>query len=166
MAGTRPPSPITAPDRERLDRQKPLNIHYWTDEYADLCPEVTSGDIWSRTPGRAATPPRCTRNPGRLRDPEEGRNSWVGLYGISATSDSRSWRCVPDDKLAEETCSNAVTLFYYGCATGDVMAAIDDPVLVEAFGSTTRDPGIDQLHATGHRGAARHGPIWTGVRGR
>ena len=27
-----------------------------------------------------------------------------------------------------------MTLFYYGCANADVMAAIDDPVLIEAFG--------------------------------
>ena len=43
-------------------------------------------------------------------------------------------------KLAEPTCGNAVTLFYYGCANADVMAAIDDPVLIEAF--SLDDPTI------------------------
>jgi hypothetical protein len=33
-----------------------------------------------------------------------------------------------------------VALFYYGCANADVMAAIDDPVLVEAF--SIDDPSI------------------------
>ena len=47
-------------------------------------------------------------------------------------------------KLAEASCGNAVTLFYYGCANGDVMAAIEDPVLIEAFG--INDPSI--LEAT------------------
>jgi hypothetical protein len=43
-------------------------------------------------------------------------------------------------KLAEASCRAAVELFYYGCANGDVMAAIEDPVLIEAFG--INDPSI------------------------
>ena len=45
-----------------------------------------------------------------------------------------------DDKLAELTCSNAVTQFYYGCANQEVMDAVEDPVLIEAFGID--DPSI------------------------
>ncbi len=33
-----------------------------------------------------------------------------------------------------------MTLFYYGCANGDVMAGIEDPVLIEAF--SLDDPTI------------------------
>jgi hypothetical protein len=33
-----------------------------------------------------------------------------------------------------------VTQFYYGCANADVMAAVEDPVLIEAFGID--DPSI------------------------
>ena len=67
--------------------------------------------------------------------PEEGRNSWVGLYGINADTDSYELAMeFLDNKLAELRCGNAVTLFYYGCANADVMAAIEDPVLIEAFG--------------------------------
>jgi hypothetical protein len=74
-------------------------------------------------------------------DPEEGRNSWVGLYGISAETDSYELALeFLDLKLAELACGNAVTLFYYGCANSEVMAAIDDPVLIEAFGID--DPDI------------------------
>jgi spermidine/putrescine-binding protein len=74
-------------------------------------------------------------------NPEEGRNSWVGLYGISASSDSPVLaHQFLDMKLAEASCSNAVNLFYYGCANEEVMSAIDDPVLVEAFGLD--DPSI------------------------
>ncbi len=80
-------------------------------------------------------------DPVAYANPEEGRNSWVGLYGISADSDSPELALeFLDTKLAEATCSAAVTLFYYGCANGDVMAAIDDPVLIEAFG--INDPSI------------------------
>ena len=56
-----------------------------------------------------------------------------------ATALSWRWQFL-DAKLAETTCGNAVTLFYYGCANSDVMAAIDDPVLIEAFG--VNDPSI------------------------
>jgi hypothetical protein len=71
----------------------------------------------------------------------EGRNSWVGLYGISAGSDSPELAHeFLDAKLAERTCRNAVTLFYYGCANGDVMASIEDETLIEAF--AINDPEI------------------------
>ena len=43
-------------------------------------------------------------------------------------------------KLADETCKNAVVNFYYGCVNKDVMAAIDDPVLIKAF--SVDDPSI------------------------
>ena len=80
-------------------------------------------------------------DPVAYANPEEGRNSWVGLYGISADTDSYELALeFLDNKLAETSCSNAVTLFYYGCANGDVMAAIDDPVLIEAF--SLDDPTI------------------------
>ena len=45
-----------------------------------------------------------------------------------------------DNKLAELTCGNAVTLFYYGCANADVMAAITDETLIEAF--SIDDPNV------------------------
>jgi hypothetical protein len=58
----------------------------------------------------------------------------VGLYGISATSDSPELALeFLDAKLAEETCSNAMTLFYYGCVNQEVMDSVEDPVLIEAF---------------------------------
>ena len=85
-------------------------------------------------------------------NPKEGRNSWVGLYGISADSDSPDLALeFLDVKLAELTCSNAVKLFYYGCANQEVMDAIDDPVLIEAFAiDDPCHPGEHQLHATRH----------------
>jgi spermidine/putrescine-binding protein len=74
-------------------------------------------------------------------DPEEGRNSWVGLYGISATSDSPELATqFLDQKLAEASCGNAVTLFYYGCANGEVMSGITDEFLIEVF--SVNDPSV------------------------
>ena len=71
----------------------------------------------------------------------EGRNSWVGLYGISANADSPELALkFIDDKLATLSCSNAMTLFYYGCANQEVMDGVTDPVLIEAF--SLDDPSV------------------------
>jgi spermidine/putrescine transport system substrate-binding protein len=116
--------------------QKPLNAFYWSGEYTDLCPAVQDGTVWVAYAwqGCYATA-LAAGDPVAYANPEEGRNSWVGLYGISAGSESPELaHAFLDAKLAELTCSNAVNLFYYGCANGEVMAAIEDPVLVEAFG--------------------------------
>ncbi|MDQ3688533.1 MAG: extracellular solute-binding protein [Chloroflexota bacterium] len=126
--------------------QKELNAFYWTGEYVDLCPAVQDGTVWVAYAwqGCYATA-LAAGDPVAYANPEEGRNSWVGLYGISADTDSYELALeFLDMKLAETTCGNAVTLFYYGCANGEVMAAIDDPVLIEAFGLD--DPSI--LEAT------------------
>jgi spermidine/putrescine transport system substrate-binding protein len=122
--------------------QKPLNLHYWDSEYENLCPEVMSGDIWVAYAWQGCYATALYEGtPVAYANPVEGRNSWVGLYGISAESDSPELALeFLDAKLAELTCSNAVTLFYYGCANSEVMAAIEDPVLIEAFGID--DPSI------------------------
>ncbi|HEY6607668.1 MAG TPA: hypothetical protein VI277_00580, partial [Candidatus Limnocylindria bacterium] len=116
--------------------QKPLNIHYWDSEYENLCPEVISGDIWVAYAWQGCYATALYEGaPVAYANPEEGRNSWVGLYGISAETDSYELALeFLDNKLADLTCGNAVTLFYYGCANADVMAAVEDPVLIEAFG--------------------------------
>ena len=122
--------------------QKPLNAFYWSSEYEDLCPAVQDGTVWIAYAwqGCYATA-LAAGDPVAYATPEEGRNSWVGLYGINADTDSYDLALeFLDLKLAELSCSNAVTLFYYGCANADVMAAIEDPVLVEAFGLD--DPSI------------------------
>jgi spermidine/putrescine-binding protein len=122
--------------------QKPLNLHYWDSEYENLCPEVISGEIWVAYAWQGCYATALGEGaPVAYADPVEGRNSWVGLYGISADTESYELALeFLDNKLAELTCSNAVTLFYYGCANGDVMAGIEDPLLIEAF--ALDDPGI------------------------
>jgi spermidine/putrescine transport system substrate-binding protein len=125
--------------------QKPLNLHYWTGEYTDFCPEVQSGDIWVAYAwqGCYATVLYDKSQPVAYANPKEGRNSWVGLYGIS--SQTKSYQLALkflDDKLAALSCGNAVTNFYYGCANQEVMKAVKDPVLIKAFGID--DPSILQ----------------------
>ncbi|HEY8177239.1 MAG TPA: extracellular solute-binding protein [Candidatus Limnocylindria bacterium] len=122
--------------------QKPLNLHYWDSEYENLCPEVESGDIWVAYAWQGCYAQALYDGiPVAYANPQEGRNSWVGLYGISAESDSPELALeFLDDKLAELSCGAAVTQFYYGCANQEVMDAVDDPVLIEAF--SIDDPSI------------------------
>jgi spermidine/putrescine-binding protein len=122
--------------------QKPLNLHYWDSEYDNLCPEVISGAIWVAYAWQGCYATALAEGaPVGYANPKEGRNSWVGLYGISAKSDSKTLATTfIDQKLAALSCGNAVTLFYYGCANSEVMSGITDPTLVEAFGID--DPSI------------------------
>jgi spermidine/putrescine transport system substrate-binding protein len=123
--------------------QKPLNLHYWTGEYVDFCPEVQSGDIWVAYAwqGCYATVLYDESQPVAYANPKEGRNSWVGLYGISSQTESYNLALkFLDLKLGAMSCGNAVALFYYGCANQDVMDAIEDPILIQAFGID--DPSI------------------------
>jgi spermidine/putrescine transport system substrate-binding protein len=122
--------------------QKPLNAFYWSGEYTDLCPSVQDGTVWVAYAwqGCYATA-LAAGDPVAYANPEEGRNSWVGLYGISSQSDSPELALqFIDQKLGAESCGNAVAIFYYGCANSEVMAGITDPVLIEAFG--INDPSI------------------------
>ncbi|HET7082137.1 MAG TPA: extracellular solute-binding protein [Candidatus Limnocylindria bacterium] len=122
--------------------QKDLNFHYWTDEYADLCPDVESGDIWIAYAWQGCYADRLYAGQAvAYANPVEGRNSWVGLYGISSKTANYDLALeFLDMKLATLTCTNAVVNFYYGCANQEVMEAIDDPVLIQAF--SIDDPSI------------------------
>lgn len=124
--------------------QKPLNAFYWSGEYVELCPNAGPLDsqVWVAYAWQGCYATSLAAGaPVAYANPAEGRNSWVGLYGISASSDSPDLALeFLDAKLAELTCSNAVNLFYYGCANQEVMDAIEDPVLIEAF--ALDDPSI------------------------
>ena len=122
--------------------QKPLNAFYWTGEYTDLCPPCRTARCGSPTRGRAATrrrSPPATRSATRTRRRGATRGSACTASAPIPRAPSSPIEFL-DLKLAEASCGNAVSLFYYGCANGDVMAAIEDPVLIEAFGID--DPSI------------------------
>jgi spermidine/putrescine-binding protein len=101
-----------------------------------------SGDIWVAYAWQGCYASALYEGtPVAYANPTEGRNSWVGMYGISSSSDSPELALqFLDAKLADKTCGNAVTRFYYGCVNSDVMDAVDDPVLIEAF--AIDDPDI------------------------
>ena len=123
--------------------QKPLNAFYWSSE-TELCPAISDGTVWVAYAWQGCYALALSEPDGApvaYANPEEGRNSWVGLYGISTESDSPDLAHeFLDLKLAEASCRAAVELFYYGCANGEVMAAVDDPFLIEVF--SLDDPSI------------------------
>jgi spermidine/putrescine transport system substrate-binding protein len=76
-------------------------------------------------------------------DPKEGRNSWIGVYGINASSTNTDLALrFLDEKLGDLTGNNLVANYYYGTSNADVMASITDETLKEAF--SVDDPSILQ----------------------
>lgn len=122
--------------------QAPLNRLYWASEYADLVPAMQSGEVWVAYSWQGAYATLLAEGiPVAYADPVEGRNSWVGLYGVrKGTANYELALAFLDEKLGEVTGNNTVTNFYYGHANGEVMAGITDETLKEAF--SIDDPGI------------------------
>ena len=136
---------ITAEQLEQIKSewiaQREHNLFYWAGE-PDLIAAMESGDVWVAYAWQGAYATLLANGvPVAYADPAEGRNSWVGLYGIRAGSENVELaHAFLDAKLAEATGANVVNLFYYGHANADVMAAITDETLKEAF--SIDDPAV------------------------
>lgn len=115
--------------------QAALNRTYWTAEYGELDELVRSDEVWVAYSWQGAYATLLGEGvPVAYADPQEGRNSWVGVYGINANSPNYDLALrFLDDKLGAVTGNNLVTNFYYGHTNADVMAAITDETLIEAF---------------------------------
>ncbi len=115
-------------------KQRDLNLFYWTGE-PELVEAMASGDVWVAYAWQGAYALlRAQGVPVAYADPEEGRHSWVGYYGIRKGSENIDEAyAFLDGKLAEETARNVVEQFYYGTANEDVMASITDPELIEVL---------------------------------
>jgi spermidine/putrescine transport system substrate-binding protein len=115
--------------------QKPLNRAYWASEYADLVPMFQSGDVWLAYSWQGAYATLLAEGmPVAYADPEEGRNSWVGVYGITKGSANYDLALrFLDEKLGEVAGANTINNFYYGHVNSDVLEAVTDPTLIEAF---------------------------------
>ena len=76
-------------------------------------------------------------------NPKEGRNSWVGVYGIRAASQKTDLALrFLDEKLGAITGNYLVNTWYFGTSNADVMASITDEALKTAF--SVNDPAILQ----------------------
>lgn len=122
--------------------QAPLNRLYWASEYADLVPAFQANEVWLAYAWQGAYATLLAEDmPVAYADPSEGRNSWVGVYGINADSANHDLALrYLDEQLGEMTGNNLVNNFYYGHANGEVMAGITDETLKEAF--SIDDPTI------------------------
>jgi putative spermidine/putrescine transport system substrate-binding protein/spermidine/putrescine transport system substrate-binding protein len=109
----------------------------------ELVDGFENGDVWAAYAwqGAYATLLANGKVPVAYANPKEGRNSWVGLYGIRADSqnDDLALRFL-DGKLGDQTGENLVKNYYYGTANADVMSAISDETLKQAF--SVDDPSI------------------------
>jgi spermidine/putrescine transport system substrate-binding protein len=125
--------------------QAPLNHSYWAAE-SELIPNVQNDEVWAAYAWQGAYATLLAEGvPVAYANPQEGRNSWVGVYGIrKGTPNLDLAHRFLDSKLGQLTGENLVNLYYYGTANGDVMAAITDETLKEAF--SIDDPSI--LEAT------------------
>ena len=132
---------LAAIKQEWID-QKPLNFAYWTSDQAELVPWMRDNDVWVAYSWQGAYALLLGEGvPVAYADPQEGRNSWVGVYGLrKGTTNLDLAYAFLDSKLGTLTGENLVNNFYYGTANGEVMAAITDETLKEAF--SVDDPTI------------------------
>ncbi|MEO5704617.1 MAG: extracellular solute-binding protein [Candidatus Limnocylindrales bacterium] len=121
--------------------QAPLNKTYWAAE-TDLIPLVQSDEVWAAYAWQGAYATLLGQGvPVAYANPKEGRNSWVGVYGIRKGTPNLDLALrFLDEKLADATSTNLPALYYYGSANSDVMGAITDASLKAAFGID--DPSI------------------------
>ena len=123
--------------------QRANNLFYWAGE-PELVDGMANGDVWLAYAWQGAYATLLSQNvPVAYANPKEGRNSWVGLYGISKNTKNYDLALkFLDAKLGVATGNNVVNEFYYGDSNKDVMAAISDPTLKQAF--SIDDPAILQ----------------------
>ncbi|MFH1185984.1 MAG: extracellular solute-binding protein [Chloroflexota bacterium] len=136
------PEQLAAIKQEWIDQRK-LNLFYWAGE-PELVQAMSSGDVWVAYAWQGAYATLLAEGvPVAYADPKEGRNSWVGVYGIrKGTANYDMALKFLDAKLGEATGNNVVNLFYYGHSNQDVMKGITDDTLKAAF--SIDDPAILQ----------------------
>ena len=127
--------------KEEWIAQRDINLFYWAGE-PELVESMAGGDVWVAYAWQGAYATLLSQEaPVAYADPKEGRNSWVGLYGIRKGTPNYDLALkLLDSKLAEATGNNVVGLFYYGHSNQQVMSGITDPTLKEAF--AIDDPSV------------------------
>lgn len=108
----------------------------------ELVDGFQNGDVWLGYAWQSAYATLLGAGvPVAYADPKEGRNSWVGAYGIRKGSPNYDLALrFLDEKLGEKNGKYLVETWYFGAPNQDVMAAITDETLKEAF--SVDDPSI------------------------
>ncbi len=129
--------------KDEWTKQRALNLFYWAGE-PELVDGMAKGDVWVAYAWQGAYATLLGKGvPVAYANPKEGRNSWVGVYGIrKGTKDYDLALKFLDQKLGVATGNNVVNEFYYGDSNIDVMKAITDTTLIKAF--SIGDPTILQ----------------------
>ena len=127
--------------QEEWIAQRDSNLFYWAGE-PELQEGMRSGDVWVAYAWQGSYALLLGEGvPVAYANPKEGRNSWVGFYGIRKGTENLDLALkFLDAKLAEATGNHVVNDFYYGHSNQDVMNSVTDPMLLEAFG--LNDPDI------------------------
>ena len=114
----------------------------WAGE-PDLIGGFNTGDVWAGYAWQSAYATLLPDLPMAYADPKEGRNSWVGVYGIRKDSPNYDLALrFLDEKLGSKTGEYLVNTWYFGTSNADVIAGITDETLKEAF--SVDDPSILQ----------------------
>jgi spermidine/putrescine transport system substrate-binding protein len=123
--------------------QRSLNLFYWSGE-PELIQGMQSGDVWVAYAWQGTYAQLLSKGvPVAYITPTEGRNSWVGMYGIRKGSPNTDLALkFLDQKLGVATGNNVVNEFFYGDSNQDVMNGITDATLKKAF--SINDPTILQ----------------------
>jgi spermidine/putrescine transport system substrate-binding protein len=121
--------------------QRDLNLFYWTDE-PELEAAITSGDVWVAYAWNGAYYRLLSAGvPVAYADPAEGRNSWIGQYAISATTENYDLALsFLDGKLGEQTANHLLVDYAYGHVVPEYYDVVTDEALIEAL--SLDDPGI------------------------
>jgi spermidine/putrescine transport system substrate-binding protein len=143
-------------------KQRALNLFYWAGE-PELIDGMANGDVWVAYAWQGTYATLLGKGvPVAYADPKEGRNSWVGVYGIRKGSPNYELALrFLDDKLADTTSTNLVTQFFYGSVNEGVMRGITDPTLKSAF--SVDDPTILQRTNFTPNVTAKQRDDWTAM---
>lgn len=114
--------------------QKPNVLFYWADE-PTLEAGFTDESIWLAYAWNGAYYRLLTAGvPVAYADPVEGRESWIGQYGISADTENYDLALeFLDGKLGEQTGTNLLVDYAYGHVVPEYFGAVTDENLVKAL---------------------------------
>ena len=120
----------------------------------ELIDGFENGDVWAAYAwqGAYATLLASGKVPVAYANPKEGRNSWVGVYGIRADSPNYDIALrFLDEKLGDLTGKNLIENYYYGTSNGDAMAGDHrrDPE-ERVLDRRPVDPPAHELHPEPH----------------
>ncbi len=148
--------------KQEWTAQRALNLFYWAGE-PELVDGMANGDVWVAYAWQGAYATLLGKGvPVAYANPKEGRNSWVGVYGIRKDSPNYDLALkFLDEKLAVATGNNVVNQFYFGDTNEDGMNGITDPTLKEAF--SVGDPTILQKTNFTPNLTAEQRDAWTGM---